>query len=83
MMAQVWVKGFQATIIHRLICFNLFWHALDIIWVAIFTIVYLLGASADERLRPRLLILRTHDIRDPRPTCSPEESASAIGSATI
>lgn len=44
MMAQVYVKGFRQMIIHRLICFNLFWHALDIIWVAIFTIVYLMGA---------------------------------------
>ena len=44
MVAQVWVKGFQETIFHRLLCFNLFWHALDIIWVAIFTIVYLMGA---------------------------------------
>ena len=45
MMAQVLVKGFRADIMRRLICFNLFWHALDIIWVAIFTIVYLMGAS--------------------------------------
>jgi len=26
-----------------LLCFNLFWHTLDIIWVALFTIVYLIG----------------------------------------
>ncbi|MBV8683390.1 MAG: cytochrome c oxidase subunit 3 [Caulobacteraceae bacterium] len=44
MMAQIYVKGFKPMIMHRLICFNLFWHALDIIWVAIFTIVYLIGA---------------------------------------
>jgi len=44
MVAQVQAKGFQETIFHRLLCFNLFWHALDIVWVAIFTIVYLLGA---------------------------------------
>ncbi len=44
MMAQVWAKGFRPTIQHRLLCFSLFWHALDIIWVALFTIVYLLGA---------------------------------------
>jgi cytochrome o ubiquinol oxidase subunit III len=44
MMAQIYVKGFRPMIMHRLICFNLFWHALDIIWVAIFTIVYLIGA---------------------------------------
>jgi cytochrome o ubiquinol oxidase subunit 3 len=43
MMAQVFVKGFRADILRRLICFNLFWHALDIIWVALFTIVYLIG----------------------------------------
>jgi cytochrome o ubiquinol oxidase subunit 3 len=43
MMAQVLVKGFRPNILRRLICFNLFWHALDIIWVALFTIVYLIG----------------------------------------
>jgi cytochrome o ubiquinol oxidase subunit III len=43
MMAQVFVKGFRPNILRRLICFNLFWHALDIIWVALFTIVYLIG----------------------------------------
>ncbi|WP_309503616.1 MULTISPECIES: cytochrome c oxidase subunit 3 [Sphingomonas] len=44
MMAQVQVKGFRPEIVHRLICFNLFWHALDIVWIGIFTIVYLMGA---------------------------------------
>ncbi len=44
MMAQVQLKGFRPEIIHRLICFNLFWHALDIVWVGIFTIVYLIGS---------------------------------------
>jgi cytochrome o ubiquinol oxidase subunit 3 len=43
MMAQVWAKGFQQHILRRLLCFSIFWHALDIIWVAIFTIVYLIG----------------------------------------
>ena len=43
MMAQIWAKGFQQHIIRRLLCFSVFWHALDIIWVAIFTIVYLIG----------------------------------------
>jgi cytochrome o ubiquinol oxidase subunit 3 len=45
MMAQVWVKGFRPAIQRRLLCFNLFWHALDIVWVGVFTIVYLLGAG--------------------------------------
>jgi cytochrome o ubiquinol oxidase subunit 3 len=43
MMAQVWAKGFQPHIMRRLMCLSIFWHALDIIWVAIFTIVYLIG----------------------------------------
>ena len=43
MMAQIWAKGFRQDIVRRLLCFSVFWHALDIIWVAIFTIVYLIG----------------------------------------
>jgi cytochrome o ubiquinol oxidase subunit 3 len=46
MMAQVWAKGFRADILRRLLCFNLFWHALDIIWVGVLTVVYLMGLSA-------------------------------------
>jgi cytochrome o ubiquinol oxidase subunit 3 len=46
MMAQVWAKGFREDIERRMLCFALFWHALDIIWVAIFTMVYLLGSGA-------------------------------------
>jgi cytochrome o ubiquinol oxidase subunit 3 len=45
MMAQIWARGFRPNIMRRLMCFSLFWHALDIIWVALFTIVYLLGAG--------------------------------------
>jgi cytochrome o ubiquinol oxidase subunit 3 len=43
MMAQVFAKGFRPEILRRILCFSLFWHALDIIWVAVFTVVYLLG----------------------------------------
>ena len=46
MMAQVYAKGFRADILRRLLCFSLFWHALDIIWVGVLTVVYLMGASA-------------------------------------
>ncbi|MDE2062118.1 MAG: cytochrome (ubi)quinol oxidase subunit III [Bradyrhizobium sp.] len=46
MMAQVFAKGFRADIMRRLLCFALFWHALDIIWVAIFSVVYLFGSAA-------------------------------------
>ena len=43
MMAQVAIKGFRATVERRLLCFTLFWHALDIVWVWLFTVVYLMG----------------------------------------
>jgi len=43
MIAQVMAKGFRADILRRILCFSLFWHALDIIWVGIFTVVYLYG----------------------------------------
>ena len=45
MVAQFWARGFQANVYRRFLCFNLFWHALDIIWVGLFTIVYLMGAG--------------------------------------
>ena len=43
MMAQVAIKGFRPAVERRLLCFALFWHALDIIWVWLFTVVYLMG----------------------------------------
>jgi len=46
MMAQIFAKGFRADILRRFLCFSLFWHALDIIWVALFTVVYLMGVHA-------------------------------------
>ena len=45
MMVQVAVMGFVASVQHRLLCFSLFWHALDIVWVGVFTVVYLMGVS--------------------------------------
>jgi cytochrome o ubiquinol oxidase subunit III len=41
MMSQIYAKGFRQDMLRRLACFSLFWHALDIIWVAIFSLVYL------------------------------------------
>jgi cytochrome o ubiquinol oxidase subunit 3 len=45
MMAQFLAKGFRRDIRYRFLCFSLFWHALDIIWVAIFSLVYLVGVT--------------------------------------
>jgi cytochrome o ubiquinol oxidase subunit 3 len=43
MMAQVVIKGFRPNVERRLLCFALFWHTLDIVWVWLFTVVYLMG----------------------------------------
>jgi len=45
MMAQVLTQGFRADVLRRVLCFTLFWHALDIVWVGIFTVVYLPGVT--------------------------------------
>jgi cytochrome o ubiquinol oxidase subunit III len=46
MMVQVAIRGFRPTVQRRLACFSLFWHALDIVWVWLFTVVYLMGVRA-------------------------------------
>src|SRR5262245_19850819 len=43
MMTQVQIMDFRPAVQRRLLCFALFWHALDIIWVGLFTLVYLMG----------------------------------------
>jgi cytochrome o ubiquinol oxidase subunit 3 len=41
MLLQVATLGFQPMVTRRFFCFSLFWHALDIVWIGVFTIVYL------------------------------------------
>jgi cytochrome o ubiquinol oxidase subunit 3 len=45
LVAQVITNGLRAPVLRRLLCWSLFWHALDIVWVGVFTLVYLMGAS--------------------------------------
>jgi cytochrome o ubiquinol oxidase subunit 3 len=45
MMVQIAFKRFSETVERRLLCFSLFWHALDIAWVWLFTVVYLMGVK--------------------------------------
>jgi cytochrome o ubiquinol oxidase subunit III len=41
--AQMIAMGLRPAVLRRLLCWSLFWHALDIVWVGVFTLVYLLG----------------------------------------
>ena len=43
MITQVILKGLTAPVCSRLLRFSLFWHFLDLIWVGIFSVIYLLG----------------------------------------
>ncbi len=43
-MAHVYVRGLAGGTRTKLMCLGLFWHFLDIIWIFIFTFVYLFGS---------------------------------------
>ena len=43
LMVQVGRTGLIAANKRRLMCLSLFWHFLDVIWIGVFTFVYLLG----------------------------------------
>lgn len=43
--AQVFVCGISVNTFRRLVVFSLFWHFLDLVWIFIFTFVYLIGVQ--------------------------------------
>ena len=43
MMAQVMRSGLTAPVQSRLVRLSLFWHFLDIVWIGVFSVVYLMG----------------------------------------
>ena len=43
LMVQVYKRGLTAIVKRKLSCLSLFWHFLDIIWIFVFTVVYLMG----------------------------------------
>jgi cytochrome o ubiquinol oxidase subunit 3 len=43
MIGQVLFKGLTTPVVSRLARLGLFWHFLDIVWVGIFSVVYLPG----------------------------------------
>jgi len=43
MIAQLFFKGITVETFRRLVVFSLFWHFLDLVWIFIFTFVYLMG----------------------------------------
>lgn len=41
----IWRQGITAPNFKRLACLSLFWHFLDVVWIFIFTFVYLMGVG--------------------------------------
>ena len=44
LMVQIKKNGLTVPNTRRLACLSLFWHFLDIVWICVFSVVYLLGA---------------------------------------
>ncbi len=44
LMAQVQRSGLTTAIKRRLVCLSMFWHFLDVVWIGVFTFVYLMGS---------------------------------------
>jgi cytochrome o ubiquinol oxidase subunit 3 len=43
---QVFLKGdLSETTLRRLTCLSLFWHFLDVVWICVFTFVYLASVA--------------------------------------
>jgi cytochrome o ubiquinol oxidase subunit 3 len=45
LIAHILKRGLTPANQTRLMCLSLFWHFLDIVWIGVFTIVYLMGAA--------------------------------------
>ena len=43
---QLMRRGFTLAVVRRLFCFSLFWHVIDVVWIGVFTFVYLVGGRA-------------------------------------
>ena len=45
LLARLWRRGFARPIVRRLTMLSYFWHFLDVVWIFIFTIVYMMGVA--------------------------------------
>ena len=43
---QLQQRGFSEGVVRRLFCFSLFWHVIDVVWIAVFSFVYLIGSAS-------------------------------------
>lgn len=46
LLLQMRERGLTEGILRRLFCFSLFWHVIDVVWIAVFSFVYLIGSGS-------------------------------------
>ena len=46
LIVQLRQKGFTEGMVRRLFCFSLFWHVIDVVWIGVFSFVYLIGSAS-------------------------------------
>jgi cytochrome o ubiquinol oxidase subunit 3 len=44
LMVQIWQRGMIASTHRRMMCLKMFWHFLNIVWVGVYSWIYLMGA---------------------------------------
>ena len=49
-------RGFSDGVQRKIMCFSLFWHALDVVWIGVFTVVYLVGLASGTDTGAQALI---------------------------
>ena len=46
LLLQLQKRGFSEGVVRRMFCFSLFWHVIDVVWIAVFSFVYLIGSAS-------------------------------------
>lgn len=45
-LVQLRQRGFSDGVVRRMYCFSLFWHVIDVVWIAVFSFVYIIGSAS-------------------------------------
>lgn len=43
---QLRQRGFSDGVVRRMYCFSLFWHVIDVVWIAVFSFAYIIGSAS-------------------------------------
>ncbi len=46
LLLQLHQRGLTEGMVRRMFCFSLFWHVIDVVWIAVFSFVYLIGSAS-------------------------------------